>query len=192
MLLSSGVVWRHVGRDVPRGVPAGDASLQRLLWERLDDALAWLESLGAEPVRSETGNPLTIGRRFDPRSLTSLLALDVELSTPLPVSPSPDEPLVLATGGFGKRLAAERGLLLRANPWSDGAGLDHGLARGAAVTAGMEEFYGRALPAPPAMIDESAFVALAQLYGGWARVYTDGGREITPAASRGRRTTSRS
>ena len=38
---------------------------------------------------------------------------------------------MLATGGFAKRLAAERGLLLRANPWSDGAGLDYATARGA-------------------------------------------------------------
>ena len=40
--------------------------LQRLIVERLDDALAWLESLGA-PVRPrETGNPRTVGMRFDP------------------------------------------------------------------------------------------------------------------------------
>jgi succinate dehydrogenase/fumarate reductase flavoprotein subunit len=90
------------------------------------------------------------------------------------------EPLVLATGGFAGRLAGERGLLLRANPWSDGAGLDLGLARGAAVTDGMDEFYGRAMPAPPARIAEEDFVPLSQLYGRWARVFAEDGTEITP------------
>ena len=89
---------------------------------------------------------------------------------------------MLATGGFAKRLAEERGLLLRANPWSDGAGLDYATARGAAVTAGLDEFYGRAMPAPPARIREEDFVPLSQLYGRWARVYTDDGREITPSS----------
>jgi hypothetical protein len=71
---------------------------------------------------------------------------------------------------------------LRANPWSDGAGIDYATARGAAVTAGMDEFYGRAMPAPPARIREEDFVPLSQLYGRWARVYTEKGRDITPAS----------
>jgi fumarate reductase flavoprotein subunit len=89
---------------------------------------------------------------------------------------------VLATGGFAKRLAAERGLLLRANPWSDGAGLAHAIARGADFTADLAEFYGRAMPAPPARIRERDFVPLSQLYGAWARVYTDDGLDITPSS----------
>jgi hypothetical protein len=181
MLLSSCVVWRHVEWDDFRAeCPQGDEALQRLIWERLDDALAWLVSLGAEPVWQDTENPRTTGKRFDPRALTALLAREVELETPLP--PDPREPLVLATGGFAKRLAAERGLLLRANPWSDGAGLDLGLARGAAVTGGLDEFYGRAMPAPPARVTEDGFVPLSQLYGRWARVFAEDGAEITPAS----------
>ena len=90
------------------------------------------------------------------------------------------EPVVLATGGFAGRLAAERGLLLRANPWSDGGGIDHARRRGAAVTKGMDQFYGRAMPAPPARIDEQGFVPLSQLYGRWARVYSDAGADVTP------------
>ena len=169
MLLSSGVVWRHLDWERFREeCPGGDEALQRLVWERLDDALAWLESLGAEPVWQDTENPLTTGRRYDPRALTRLLARDVELETPLPAGAEP--PLVLATGGFPARLAAERGLLLRANPWSDGAGLDYARARGAAVTGGLDEFYGRAMPAPPARIREEDFVPLSQLYGREARV----------------------
>jgi hypothetical protein len=179
MLLSSCVVWRHLEWGRFRAeCPDGDERLQRLIWERLDDALGWLGSLGAEPVWRDTENPLTTGRRYDPRALTRLLAEDVELETPLPDDPEP--PLLLATGGFPVRLARDRGLLLRANPWSEGGGLDFALGRGAATTAGMDEFYGRVMPAPPARIREEDFVPLAQLYGGEARVFTDDWREITP------------
>ncbi|TML77693.1 MAG: FAD-binding protein [Actinobacteria bacterium] len=182
MLLSSCVVWRHLEWERFRAeCPIGDERLQRLIWERLDEALGWLESLGAEPVWGDTENPLTTGRRYDPRALTRLLveaAGGAELETPLAEDAEP--PFVLATGGFAGRLARERGLLLRANPWSEGDGLDFAVARGAATTAGMDEFYGRAMPAPPARIREEDFVPLAQLYGRDARVFTDDWREITP------------
>jgi hypothetical protein len=179
MLLSSCVIWRHLDFDDFREeCPGGDEALQRLIWERLDDALAWLVTLGAEPVWEDTENPRTTGKRFDPRALTRLLAREVELETPLPGDAA--SPLVLATGGFAKRLAKERGLLLRANPWSEGDALDWATARGGAVTGGLDEFYGRALPAPPARIREEDFVPLSQLYGRLARVFTDDGRDITP------------
>jgi hypothetical protein len=182
MLLSSCVVWRHLEwRRFRAECPGGDERLQRLIWERLDDGLGWLESLGAEPVWRDTENPLTTGRRYDPRELTRLLAAaagDVELGTAVRGDAEP--PLVLATGGFPGRLARERGLLLRANPWSEGDGLDLALDRGAATTSGMDEFYGRVMPAPPARIEEDDFVPLAQLYGREARVFTEDWREITP------------
>ncbi len=181
MLLSSCVVWRHLEfEDFRAECPDGDPALQRLIWERLDDALQWLVSLGAEPVWEDTENPRTTGKRFDPRELTTLLAHDVELETPLPDDAEP--PLLLACGGFGKRLAAERGLLLRANAWSDGAALDYALERGASTTPGMDEFYGRVMPAPPARIREEDFVPLSQLYGRVAQVLTDDGVDITPPA----------
>ena len=171
MLLSSCVVWRHLEWECFRAeCPGGDELLQRLIWERLDDSLRWLESLGAEPVWRDTENPLTTGRRYDPRALTRLLvaaAGDVELATPLLDGAEP--PVLLATGGFPGRLAGDRGLLLRANPWSEGDGLDFAVARGAATTPGMDEFYGRVMPAPPARIREEDFVPLAQLYGRVAR-----------------------
>jgi hypothetical protein len=183
MLLSSCVVWRHLEWERFRAeCPSGDEQLQRLIWERLDDGLGWLESLGSEPVSSDTENPLTTGRRYDPRALTRLLAEaagEIELETPVPDDAEP--PVLLATGGFARRLARERGLLLRANPWSEGDGLDFAVARGAATTPGMDEFYGRVMPAPPAQIREEDFVPLAQLYGRDARVFTDDWREITPA-----------
>ena len=87
MRLSSGVIWRH--RDFERfraECPDGDERLQRLLFERLDDDLAWLESLGAPVVARETGNPLTTGTRFDPEGLTAALveaAGGVRLGEPL-------------------------------------------------------------------------------------------------------------
>jgi succinate dehydrogenase/fumarate reductase flavoprotein subunit len=75
MLLSSGVVWRYRDWDeFRRQCPRGDEGLQRLVWERLDDALEWLESLGAPVVERETGNALTVGRRFDTHGLTDALA----------------------------------------------------------------------------------------------------------------------
>ena len=182
MLLSSCVVWRHVEWERFRAeCPGGDEKLQRLIWERLDDALAWLESLGAEPVWGDTENPLTTGRRYDPRALTRVLAGaagEFALESSLPDDAEP--PILLATGGFAGRLARERDLLLRANPWSEGDGLDFALARGAQTTTGMDEFYGRAMPAPPARIREEDFVPLAQLYGRSARIFTDDWSEITP------------
>jgi fumarate reductase flavoprotein subunit len=184
MLLSSGVVWRYRSLDdFRRECPTGDPRLQRLILERLDDGLDWLESLGAPLVAAETANPRTVGRRFDPRGLTEALvraagdvrtrhALGSDLGTGL------EEPLVLATGGFPVRLAREHGLALRSNPWSEGDGLELGLAAGAASTPGMDEFYGRAMPAPPATWGEEEFVEHAQLYGHLARVFDESGEEI--------------
>jgi hypothetical protein len=182
MLLSSCVVWRHLEWEQFRAeCPGGDEQLQRAIWERLDDGLDWLVSLGAEPVWDDTENPVTTGRRYEPEALTRLLveaAGELELDTRLPADAEP--PVLLATGGFGGRLARERDLLLRANPWSEGDGLDFAVDRGAGTTAGMEEFYGRVMPAPPARITEQDFVSLAQLYGREARVFTDDWSEITP------------
>lgn len=187
MLLSSCVVWRHRDwEDFRAECPGGDPALQRLIWERLDDALAWLESLGAPVVLRETGNPRTIGIRFDPRGLTNAL-VQATGGVRLEVSLAGDAalPLVLATGGFqGSRELVSRfvapggDLLLRANPWSAGDGLAFGVARGGAMTAGMDEFYGRAMPAPPARIAEEDYVRLAQLYGSHALVLDEEGAEL--------------
>src|SRR6476659_2280444 len=74
MLLSSGVVWRYRSlEEFRRQCPDGDPKLQAAIFERLDDALDWLESLGAPVVSAQTANPLTVGRRFDPRGLTEAL-----------------------------------------------------------------------------------------------------------------------
>jgi len=181
MLLSSGVVWRYrTLEEFRRQCPAGDERVQRLIVERLDDALAWLESLGAPVVAAKTANPLTEGRRFDPRGLTDVLvraAAEVQLGRGL-VPGTGTGPVLLATGGFPVRLARDLGLPLRANPWSEGDGLELGLARGATTTPGQDEFYGRAMPAPPATWGEGEYVDHAQLYGRHATVLDEQGAEI--------------
>src|SRR3954471_7260141 len=101
MLLSSGFVWRYRSFEEFRAqCPAGDERLQRLVFEGLDEALEWLESLGAAVVTHETENPLTTGVRFDPQGLTDALLRavgEVRFEQPVTVTGAP---LVLASGGF--------------------------------------------------------------------------------------------
>lgn len=176
MLLSSCVVWRHRRfEDFRAECPNGDPELQRLIWERLDDALEWLVSKGAPVVWEQTRNPSTTGKRFEPRGLVEALAGDVQLEAPLPERV--EGPLILATGGFPVRLARERGLLVRANPWSEGDGIEHARAHGAELTGGLDEFYGRAMPGP---VPEQELVAASQLYGRYARRVNDLGEEFFP------------
>jgi fumarate reductase flavoprotein subunit len=181
MLLSSCVIWRHrEWEDFRAECPTGDERLQRVLWEGLDDAIAWLESLDAPVVEHETGNPRTLGKRFDPRGLTEALvgaAGDVRLGE------TSDDVTILATGGFqgdpglvDEHVRPGGGLRLRANPWSSGDGLRLGLARGAELSDGMDEFYGRNMP--DADFSEDQFVPLAQLYGRFADVYNERGEKF--------------
>jgi succinate dehydrogenase/fumarate reductase flavoprotein subunit len=169
MLLSSCVVWRYRDWEAFRAeCPGGDPALQRVVWEGLDDALAWLESLGAPVVTRETGNPLTTGVRFDPRRLTEALAKDVRLGEPLFEIPD-GVATILATGGFQgdrelvRRHVTEERVVLRANPWSTGDGLRLALEHGARPSDGLGEFYGRNLAAAP-RIEPEDFVPLAQVY----------------------------
>jgi succinate dehydrogenase/fumarate reductase flavoprotein subunit len=186
MLLSSGFFWRHRTFDDFRAeCPGGDPSLQQVVYDQLDDALDWLETLGALVEERSTGNPLTSGRRFNPRGLTELLvarAGPVRLCSPLRELPD-GVPVVLATGGFqgDRALVCEHvtpeadHLLVRANPWSCGDGLRLGLGAGGSLSDGMGEFYGRNMPAPPAVVRPEDYVRLAQLYARHARVENDSG-----------------
>jgi fumarate reductase flavoprotein subunit len=214
MRLSSGVIWRH--RDFEKlreECPDGDERLQRLIFERLDADLDWLESSGAPVVDRETGNPLTTGTRFDPAGLTDALVEAAGALAPADGAgvragggatgrapggvrvaerlrePPADVPLVLATGGF----AADRELLeehvspeaghafLRAAPGSTGDGLRIGVAAGAATSAGLEQVYARAMPAPPARIAEGDLVRLSQLYARHAEVTSERGESYETA-----------
>jgi len=185
MLLSSCVIWRfREWDDFRTECPSGDELLQRVVWERLDEGIAWLESLGAPVVAHETGNPRTVGKRFDPSGLTDVL---VRAAGDVRLGERASEPEILATGGFqgSAELVAEHirpagRLRLRANPWSSGDGLKHGLERGAALSAGMDEFYGRNMP--DADFSEGDFVPAAQLYGRYSRVYNEQGQEFFEGA----------
>jgi hypothetical protein len=92
-------------------------------------------------------------------------------------------PLVLATGGF----AGSRDLLhahvspeadhafLRAAIGSTGDGLRIGLEAGGRASAGLDQVYARAMPAPPARIGEGDLVRLSQLYANHAIVTNERG-----------------
>ena len=185
MLLSSCVVWRYREWETFRAeCPGGDPALQRAVWEGLDDALDWLESLGAPVVARETGNPRTTGVRLDPLGLTRALAKEVRLGEPLPGVPD-GVATILATGGFQgdpelvRRYVTPEPLVLRANPWSTGDGLRLALGRGALLTAGLDEFYGRNLAAAPSLEPED-FVRLAQVYARHAVVENVRSERFTP------------
>jgi hypothetical protein len=99
-------------------------------------------------------------------------------------------PLVLACGGFAasrelvvRHITSEaEHLLLRASPWSTGDGLRLGTQAGGSLSVGMNEFYGRAMPAPPARVEQEGFVALAQVYARHAAVRNARGERFQPRA----------
>jgi succinate dehydrogenase/fumarate reductase flavoprotein subunit len=168
MRWSSGVIWRHADFGTfRRECPGGDEALQRTVFERLDADLDWLEAQGARVTEPSTGNPRTVGRRFDTASVVDALAGEVRLGEPLRELLS-DAPVVLATGGFAASEALLREhvtpvpLRLRSTPWSTGDGLRLGLAAGGATSAGMDEIYGRAMPDAP--LARERWITDAQLY----------------------------
>jgi fumarate reductase flavoprotein subunit len=184
MLLSSCVIWRfREWEDFRTECPGGDEALQRLVWERLEDAIDWLLSLGAPVVWEETGNPRTVGKRLDPRGLTDVLARAAGEIRVGVAWPRHNDQLILATGGFqgsadlvARYVRPAGPLRLRANPWSAGDGLRLAVEHDAALSAGMDEFYGRNMP--DADFTEADFVPQAQLYGRFARVFNDHGEEF--------------
>jgi succinate dehydrogenase/fumarate reductase flavoprotein subunit len=196
MLLSSGVVWRYRSFEEFRTqCPTGDERLQRLVFDRLDEGMEWLESLGAPVLERETGNPLTTGVRFDTAGLTEALvraAGEVRFDQPVTVTVTvtatdtvtvTGDPLVLATGGFqgdpelvARYVKPAAPLRVRSNPWSSGDGLKLALARGAALSQGLDEFYGRNMA--DVEFGEDELVSLAQVFGRYARIFNDNGEEF--------------
>ena len=146
MLLSSGVVWRHHSlEDFHAECPGGDARLQRRIVEELDDALDWLESLGAEPLTRETRQPAarSAAATTRARSRTCSSALPATCGWRSRSARRRSWPPAASAPGW----PASAGCCCAPTPGARATGSTTGVARGAAVTAGMDEFYGRALPA---------------------------------------------
>ena len=84
--------------------------------------------------------------------------------------------VILASGGFagdpelvGRHIIGGPGRMrVRAHPRSTGDGFRAALQKGALASAGLDEFYGRNLPAPPADFPPEQFVEVSQLYGRYA------------------------
>src|SRR5215216_5861571 len=84
--------------------------------------------------------------------------------------------VILTSGGFasdpdlvGRHIIGGAGrILVRAHPRSTGEGFRAALHKGALASAGLDEFYGRNLPAPPAEFPPEQFVEVSQLYGRYA------------------------
>jgi succinate dehydrogenase/fumarate reductase flavoprotein subunit len=151
MRLSSGVIWRH--RDFERfraECPDGDERLQRILFERLDKDLRWLETLGGPVVTRATGNPLTTGVRFDPEGLTSAL---VAAASGLAASP--------ASGSAASRSPAPGSAASRSP--GPGSAASRSPAPGSAVSRSPVILFGnplRALPDPvPVILATGGFAA---------------------------------
>ncbi len=218
-LYSSGYVWSY--RDLEtfhREGPGGDVTLQRLILERLNSGLEWLEDRGVSALTRDTGNPLTFGARFDPGRTVAALAdriaasggrmlLGTALRSLLRDSGGRIEgvkaysgeeqwterasAVILASGGYaGNPDLVERHIIrgvgrlrLRAHPWSTGDGFLAALEAGALASAGLDEFYGRNLPAPPAEYAPEEFVEVSQLYGRYAVAINRNGERYADEAA---------
>lgn len=201
---SSGYIWSY--RDLQtfrREAPGGDITLQRLILERLESCLGWLESRAVPALSRETGNPLTSGACFDPERTVAALVeriaasgSKIELSAAFEgLVENPEgrisgvrvasggerrreraDAVVLASGGFGANpdlvghyiIRGPGKMRVRAHPWSTGDGFLAALEAGALASAGLDEFYGRNLPALPAEFSPEEFVEVSQLYGRYA------------------------
>jgi fumarate reductase flavoprotein subunit len=78
---SSGYIWSYRDLEVYRQeAPGGDPNLHRLILERLEEGLDWLEDLGVTILTRETGNPLPFGARLDPKQTVATLAQRINAS----------------------------------------------------------------------------------------------------------------
>jgi len=216
---SSGYVWSYKDlRTFRAEAPGGDVALQRLILDRLEPGLSWLEGLGAPVLTRGTGNRLTVGARFDPaRTVTALSDRFVDSGGRLLLGAALDglvqdargritgarvvsgqesrteeaDAVILASGGFaanpelvGRHIIQGPGQMrLRAHPWSTGEGFLAALAAGARESAGLDEFYGRNLPAPPAEFPPERFVEVSQLYGRYAVALNRNGERYADEAA---------
>ena len=180
MLLSSCVIWRYRSLEAfQEECPTGDPALQRVIVDRLDEAIEWLESLGAPVVEHETGNPRTVGKRFDPAGLTQTLVRvigDDSVRLSERGQALLQEADILSTGGFAARLARERGFRSARIRGARGTGsTSRSRAAGAPPATSASSTGGRCRPASTSA--EQDFVRLSQLYGRFAEVTSEDGRE---------------
>lgn len=113
MRISNGVVWTYLPYERLRErAPDGDPALQRLLADRFEAELAWLEAIGADLSPPEFDVPGT-GKEIDPEGFTEHLTGRIEdgggeirLETPL------DELLAADGGVTGVRATSPDGSAL--------------------------------------------------------------------------------
>ena len=99
--------------------------------------------------------------------------------------------VILASGGFagnpelvGRYITRGEGMMrLRAHPWSTGECFLAALEARALASAGLNEFYGRNLPAPPASFSPEEFVEVSQLYGRYAVAINRNGERYADEAA---------
>ncbi len=99
--------------------------------------------------------------------------------------------VILASGGFaanpelvGRYIIRGPGRMrLRAHPWSTGDGFLAALEAGGLASTGLDEFYGRNLPAPPADFTAEEFVEVSQLYGRYAVAINRSGERYADEAA---------
>jgi succinate dehydrogenase/fumarate reductase flavoprotein subunit len=99
--------------------------------------------------------------------------------------------VILASGGFaanpdlvGRHITRGLGRMrLRTHPRSTGDGFLAALKAGALESAGLDEFYGRNLPAPPAGFSPEQFVEVSQLYGRLAVALDTNGKRYADEAA---------
>src|SRR5215208_4704459 len=192
---SSGYIWSYF--DLPtfrREAPGGDAALQQLILERLESDLTWLEGAGGarfDPERTVSALVDRIeasgGEILADTAFETLLDDAAGRVKGVRVSSSGEkhaaDAAILASGGFagdpemvGRYIIGGPGRMrVRAHPRSTGYGFRAALQKGALASAGLDEFYGRNLPAPPAEFPPERFVEVSQLYGRYAVAVNAGG-----------------
>jgi fumarate reductase flavoprotein subunit len=122
----------------------------------------------------------TGGEMLTDTALKTLLEDTTGRVTGVRVASSPEthaaDAVILASGGFagdpdmvGRHIIGGPGRMrVRAHPRSTGDGFRAALQKGALASAGLDEFYGRNLPASPADFPPERFVEVSQLYGRYA------------------------
>jgi succinate dehydrogenase/fumarate reductase flavoprotein subunit len=116
MRISNGIVWTYGSfEELRERSPDGEPALQRLLVDRIEDDLAWLESVGADLVTPEFDVPGP-GKTIDPPAFTDHMVERIEaaggsvrLEMPLDSLAVEDGTVVgvEATGPDGKRVTID-------------------------------------------------------------------------------------